>query len=216
MATAKQESTRSHCNQCGRETKHHVLHAKQVNDSHYSDGYGEIEWADKYELLECAGCEAVSLRHTYWFEPTDETTIKTFPPPVARRRPPWRSKLPKETRELLDQVYGALDGNSRALATMGARAVLDMVLVDQVGDVGGFSQKLEALESSGVIGRKNRQVLATALDAGSAAAHRGHQASAEDMNAVMDILEKLLQAIYHLESLADRLKRTTPPRKKSS
>ena len=71
-----------------------------------------------------------------------------------------------------------------------------------------------AAETAGVIGSKNRDVLAVALDAGSAAAHRGYQATADDVNAVMDIVENLLQAVYHLESLADRLKNTTPPRPK--
>jgi Domain of unknown function (DUF4145) len=215
LSMAKRELTRSHCNECGRPTRHHVLCAKQINDSTEAEGYGEIQWADKYELVECAGCESVSMRHTYWFEPTDDTVIKTYPPPVARRRPSWRTKLPRDIRQLLDEVYSALDANSRALATMGSRAVLDMVLVQQAGDVGSFGEKLKALEAAGVVGRKNRQVLEAALDAGSAAAHRGHHASSEDVNAVMDILENLLQAIYHLEGLAERLKERTPPRKKS-
>lgn len=211
---AGRKLTRSNCSACERETRHYILYSKQVEGTEDIEGYRPVEWSEKYELLECAGCETVSLRQTSWFEPTDETTIKTYPPSVARRRPGWRSKLPREIRDLLTQVYAALDANSRALATMGARAVLDMVLVEQVGDVGGFAQKLKALEAEGVIGRKNRQVLEAALDAGNAAAHRGHQASAEDVNAVMDILENLLQAVYHLEGLADRLKRATPARKR--
>lgn len=115
----------------------------------------------------------------------------------------------------MKQVYSALDSNSRALALMGARAVVDIVLVEKVGDNGGFAQQLKAAETAGVIGSKNRRILEAALDAGSAAAHRGYQATADDVNAVIDIVENLLQAVYHLESLADRLKQSTPARAKA-
>jgi len=93
--------------------------------------------------------------------------------------------------------------------------VVDLVLVEKIGDVGGFKDKLKAAEADGIIGSKNREVLDAALDAGNAATHRGHQATSDDVHAVMDIVENLLQAVYHLESLADRLKRATPPRVKA-
>jgi hypothetical protein len=91
-------------------------------------------------------------------------------------------------------------------------AAIDMIMTDKVGDVGSFGKKLEALEKNGVIGSKNREVLEAALDAGSAAAHRGYQPTTDDMGAVMDIVENLLQAAYHLNSLAERLKKATPAR----
>jgi hypothetical protein len=90
--------------------------------------------------------------------------------------------------------------------------VVDMVLVDHVGDSGGFGEKLKAAERAGVISKKNREVLGVALEAGNAAAHRGNQPNSGDVNAVLDIVENLLQAVYHLESLADRLKLNTPKR----
>jgi len=213
---AKTEITRSHCNGCERETKHHVIFAKRTQGSEEVENYGQIDWWDRYELLECAGCETVSLRHTSYFDPTGVTTVTLYPAPVARRKPQWLWKLPGDIKQLLAQVYTALDSNSRGLALMGARAVLDMVLVQQVGDVGSFQNKLQGLEKAGVIGGKNRAILEAALDAGSAASHRGYQPSTEDINAVMDILENLLQALYHLESLAKSLKNTTPGRKGGS
>ena len=59
---------------------------------------------------------------------------------------------------------------------------------------------------------KHAEVLEVALDAGSAAAHRAFRPDPDDLNAVMDIIENLLHSIYHLEKLATRLKKTTPPR----
>ncbi|HLG55468.1 MAG TPA: DUF4145 domain-containing protein [Vicinamibacterales bacterium] len=171
-----------------------------------------ITWWDRYELLACAGCETLSVRHTSHFAPTLETTVTIYPPRTARMKPVWWDQLPKELARLLDEIYSALDLGSRRLALMGARAALDMLLVEKVGDVGGFRAKLKALERDGFIGLKNREILEAALDAGSAAAHRGYAPSSDDLNAVMDIIENLLQAVYHLEPLARRLKGTTPKR----
>lgn len=207
------EVVRSHCNRCANETKHLVIAARKVDDSNELEDYGPIYWWDLYELVECRGCEKVSMRHTNYFDPTDETTITTYPPKVLRRRPHWLYQLPTAIVALMQQTYLALDTDSRALALMGARTAVDMVMTDKVGDAGSFPKKLDALEQSGIIGSKNRAVLEAALEAGNAAAHRGFQPSTDDMNAVMDIVENLLQASYHLNSLAERLKESTPGRK---
>ena len=98
----------------------------------------------------------------------------------------------------------------------GGRVLVDMAMIDKVGDVGTFDQKLKALEDAGFVSERNREVLEAALDAGSASAHRGHKYEALQVNQVMDIVENLLQAIYVLERAAQKIKTATPPRKKSS
>ena len=96
---------------------------------------------------------------------------------------------------------------------MGARALIDIVILEKVGDTGSFKEKLEALKKAGLIGTKNRDFLEAALDTGSAAMHRGHIPDEESVNHVMDIVENLLQAVYVLESAAKELKQATPQRR---
>jgi hypothetical protein len=98
------EIIRSHCNQCSRETKHIILASRKVDDNEFIEDYGEINWWDRYELLECRGCEGVSMRHTSYFEPTDETTISIYPPKVLRRRPHWLNELPSSIKLILIQM----------------------------------------------------------------------------------------------------------------
>jgi len=210
----RQEVIRSHCNRCNRETKHLIVAKREIKTDEYHEDYGPLSWIDTYELVECAGCESVSMSHTNWFDQTDEYITSIYPPPAKRRKPHWFYKLPPNIRSLLLQVYQALDGNSRSLALMGTRAVLDMVLVQVIGDQGLFPIKLDKLQKQGFIGEKNKEVLNTALDAGNAASHRGYMPSVDDMNGVMDIVENTLQAIYHLTILADGLKKTIPARSK--
>ncbi len=87
-----------------------------------------------------------------------------------------------------------------------------MLIVEKVGDVGSFKQKLDTLAANGFIGKTQVDVLYAALDAGNAAAHRGHKPRFEEVNAVMDIVENLLNAVYVLPDMAKSLKKTTPAR----
>ena len=110
--------------------------------------------------------------------------------------------------------YKALQADSPMLATVGARAIVDLVLVDKVGDVGNFGQKLQALEAQGYVGRKNREFVSAALEAGHAAAHRGVAPDLASLERVMDIVESLLESVYVLEEAAEHLQQVTPPRPK--
>jgi hypothetical protein len=74
--------------------------------------------------------------------------------------------------------------------------------------------RLKELESQGFVSSKNREILEAALDAGSAAAHRGYAPRLEEVNLIMDIVENMLQAVYVLHDAAQKLKKSTPPRLK--
>jgi hypothetical protein len=124
--------------------------------------------------------------------------------------------MPFKVSGLLREVYNALHSGGLCLAVMGARTLVDMVIIEKVGDAGTFEAKLAELERQGFIGAKNREILAAALDAGNATAHRGHKFASKEVHQVMDIVENLLQAIYVLERAAQKLKTATPPRKKSA
>jgi hypothetical protein len=113
---------------------------------------------------------------------------------------------------LLGEIYRALDADNRALPMMGARALVDMVMVDKVGDVGGFGTKLKRLREEGFISSKNQEILDIALDAGSAAAHRGFAPKESDVHVVMDIVENLLQSVYVFDKTAREIKKATPRR----
>jgi hypothetical protein len=114
----------------------------------------------------------------------------------------------------LQEVYHSLDANNLSLPMMGARTLLDMLIVEKVGDVGTFKQKLRKLQDAGFVGAKSVEVLEAALDVGNAAAHRGHAPKGTEVNAVMDIVENLIHAVYVLPGMAQRLKDTTPQRAK--
>ena len=198
------------CNDCGRKTDHVVL---KSHTSSGADQKSETWWETRYDMMECCGCHFISLKRTFSFSEYDEPEVEYFPPPVSRRKPEWALRfLPSGLRELTSEIYSALHANNRRLATMGARAMLDMAIVDSVGDVGTFHDKLDALQSKGLIAEQQRQFVEAALEIGHAAGHRGHCPTAENLNLAMDIVENILQQIYVLPHAVVELKKSTPAR----
>ena len=92
--------------------------------------------------------------------------------------------------------------------------MLDMAIQGQVGDVGTFKQKLKAMEAKGFLSDVGKKILDAALEAGHAASHRGHKATTEQVNQVIDIIENMLQTVYVLKPAAENLKEASPARKK--
>lgn len=213
MPKSSRKYDRVHCNKCGHKTKHALLATCEHHGTEEIAPDFDISWSAEHDMLECCGCESVTLRCTYDHSEMGpgERDIQFYPPRSSRRLPHWCCELPWQTVELLKEVYAALHADSRRLAMMGARALIDVVILDQVGDVGNFQQKLNKLESEGYVSTKNRAVLEAALDVGNAASHRGHKPKADHVQHVMDIVENLLQASI-LEPIAQQLKAATPAR----
>ncbi|RZL03864.1 MAG: DUF4145 domain-containing protein [Rubrivivax sp.] len=115
---------------------------------------------------------------------------------------------------MLEEVYTALHADSRRLAMMGARALIDMVITKTVGDQGTFGKGLDELKKRELISKPDRTIIDAAIDAGSAAMHRGHQPTIDGVNVVIDIVERMIHAEI-LEAKAKELAASTPPRKRA-
>jgi hypothetical protein len=97
---------------------------------------------------------------------------------------------------------------------MGARTVIDMFVLDKIGDVGTFKQKLQALVDGGYLGSQQQDILNVALEAGNAAVHRGYKPSVEVLTHVIDVVENLLY-LYALTGASNSVKSRIPSRTKS-
>lgn len=216
MTDKSLKTIKEHCNDCLRETNHFIVAIRQNSDSESigpDDPYEQIEvyWTTTYTMLECCGCERVCLKREFYFSEWDGAKTEYYPPQISRPLPEWHEELPQEMRELLLEVYSALHADSRRLAIMGTRTLVDIYMNEKLGDIGGFAQKLKKLGSEGLISKPNAEHLDAALEAGHAAAHRGHRARSKEVNQVIDIVENLLQN-YVLDLAAANLKAMTPLR----
>ncbi len=207
-----------HCNSCLQKTNHEYLNSSTHTET---DEDGQV-YSTTYDMLQCRGCDGVTFRITETALGSPGKHLRYFPPRISRPKPKWLDELwgieeldnEVSITSLMDEVYSALHSGSRRLAMMGARALIDIVMTDKIGNEGSFNGRLNKLTKEGFVSEKNSAFLKTALEAGHAAAHRGHCPSSEDVNQVMDIVENVIQAVYMLEGAAKSLAKTTPQRKK--
>jgi hypothetical protein len=205
------KTTKAHCNICDGAPNHEVLHSETA--SWEADEY--IPEINTYETLKCCGCESIKLRYT-WFSRDhgcDEPTVNYWPTAIFRKLPEWWPELKDEfVRDLLQEVYVALQQNLPSLATMGVRSLLEKVMISKTGDQGSFGKNITEFEKLGYVSRIQRERLETILDAGHAAIHRTFTPSTEDIITLVDFTEHIVETVYLHEGKVEKLKKRVPPR----
>jgi len=134
----------------------------------------------KWKLYACCGCDNIVLRRRFWHtdmergeSETEECYNTWYPPLIGRQLPIWHKKLGDTERRLIIEIYTALHAKAFSLTLMGLRALLDVYMVKKIGDSGTFKSKLEQLVRIGSLSAAQLKQIEPALEAGSAAAHRG-------------------------------------------
>lgn len=228
MAAAGAKAVKAHCNKCLGEKNHAVIH---IEDTNWEDEIDAAEGiyisgGDKWTLLRCLGCDAVRLKHQSWFsEDYDERGLPAvntewFPPSVRRQKPSWRREFRGALsgslysyNSLSDEIYEALAIGAHRLATMGVRALVESIMIEQVGDQGNFVNTISAFFDAGHVAPNQQGIFRdTLIEAGHAAMHRGFEPSADTVNTLLDIIEGIMHAIYYAPLLAAQVNKTIPKR----
>jgi len=217
---------KAQCNKCLGETNHLLLH-KEDQPWDEDVGYGNtIHGSETFNMVKCCGCDSVKLLHTSWFsEACDEygrpiTEINYYPPAISRAEPKWVSDLggffSSEEEQyisgLFREIYSALHNDSRRLAVMGIRALLEHLMIAEVTDNGTFKKNLDAFQATGHLSGKQREIIEPILEAGHAAIHRAYHPSSEDVLTVIEVTESLVETIYVHPKKANKLKERVPKR----
>jgi len=208
------EHTRAHCNNCGGDRNHEVLH---VENTSWSDDYHPISGSDKYEMLRCLGCENIELRHTSYFSEDDGPVINYFPPAIFRPQPLWFKDLffdlPTDedfVEPLLKEIYVALQNNQPRLAAMGVRSLIETIMISKSGDNGTFKKNIAEFEKLGYVSILQRERIEAILEAGHAAIHRAFKPSRADIVTLLDIAEHIIETVYLHKSKVEELKKRVP------
>lgn len=128
--------------------------------------------------------------------------------------PGWYEDLDATMKAVIGEVDTAMRAGLSALPTVGVRILLDLIMRDKGYASGPFKQRLEQFADAGFISGQHKNVLDIVLDTGSAAAHRAHFPSNEDLRTCADVVKHLLHAVYVLEPRAEKLRDNTPQREK--
>jgi Domain of unknown function (DUF4145) len=221
---SKDGTVKAHCNSCGQETSHKVLHndRRVFDDENVPDGCSFQAYVI-HKLIACLGCEAVSMEravsdsesvHAHSGDPI--WVLEYFPPRLYRPVPKWleNSKVPEFIRTLVREVYIALQNDARSVAAMGIRAVLEHVMISKVGDQGTFKKNVDEFAARGFVASTQSVFLTKTLNIGDAAMHRGHRPDFDKLVTCMDVMENVLQSVYVLPPLAQKLGKGVPKRKR--
>jgi len=184
---------------------------------HIDDGTEDSPWCGSicHRILQCRGCDTVYVQRELWFSvDPDETSVVYWPSPTVRSEPKWLPQLADDQlRTLMSDVYTAVNNDLRSLAAIGIRTAFDLSSeLLGVDSSLSFAKKLTELEASGKIGKDEREILNTLIDAGSAAAHRGWNPTLDQLNTMLNTIENYLYRSFILGHEATRLKSGVPPR----
>lgn len=206
----------AHCNTCGGDRNHVVLHSEKTTWETQDHG---VHGSDRYDTLKCGGCDGVKLRHTAWCSEDDEPTVNYYPPAIFRKQPEWFSDLWVElgseddfVERLLREIYVAVQNNLPNLAAMGVRSLLEKVMISKTGDLGTFAKNIAEFEKLGYVSRIQRERLEAILEVGHATIHRNFSPNASDVITLVDIAEHIVETVYVHEKKVERLRGKVPPR----
>jgi len=208
--------SKAHCNLCCGERNHVLLHSAvtswEVEDGRYAGN-------DRYETLQCAGCDSIKLRHTVEHSWDPDVEVIYYPPSVSRQRPRWYGDLVFDLSldedaisDLLNEIYVGLQNGLRRSPVMAARSLLERVMLKKVGDKGSFAKNVDAFASSGFVSKMQAERLVAILEAGHATTHRDYAPNKEDIEIIIDIVEHIVESVYLHERKVKALKERTPPR----
>jgi hypothetical protein len=159
------------------------------------------------------------LRRDFGDDWKDFLEVVYYPPVSARRRPAWllpgsaaHRLIPENVRELMEEIYTALQNGSLRLIAMGTRAVLETIMVSETGDRGKFQKNMDAFVEGGYLSLRQRNTVEAILEAGHATIHRGWKPTGADVLALMDITESVIETTYLHEPRARDLEAVVPRR----
>ncbi|MBX9349169.1 DUF4145 domain-containing protein [Chromobacterium vaccinii] len=227
-----------HCIECKRSTRHLVTVSldKTGSESNEREGW-RVDWSDRYQVIECQGCETVSFRHQSWFSEAqdfddDGTTERVYPlrnKDAINPRP--YHNVPSNLRRIYTELIDCFNNDSPTLCAAGLRALVEGVCAQQgIADgpvelpaKGGGKQvvrrdnlegRIAGLQEKGLLTQSSAQTLHEHRYLGNSAVHELARPSSDELKLAIEVVEHVLEQLYELPEKAAELHRAIDRRKK--
>lgn len=227
-----------HCIECKRSTRHLVTVSldKTGSESNEREGW-RVDWSDRYQVIECQGCETVSFRHRSWFSEAqdfddDGTTERVYPlrnKDAINPRP--YHNVPSNLRRIYTELIDCFNNDSPTLCAAGLRALVEGVCAQQgIADgpvelpaKGGGTQvvrrdnlegRIAGLQEKGLLTQSSAQTLHEHRYLGNSAVHELARPFSDELKLAIEIVEHVLEQLYELPEKAAELHRAIDRRKK--
>lgn len=209
------ETVIENCNTCGGSRNSFV----RASHSTRGDDGGRFFWVVRMDILECCGCNSLSLRRHYesyeGFGEDDNTEEETtYWPPKQSRKPDWHNRLPDDNlRQAMQEVYVASNQGLVMLASIGVRTLLDrsfFLLLEE--DHSKFPNKLAVMVEKGFLPENDKKIFQSIANVGNAAAHQAHVPSQGNLMKILTAVESFLYQKFILPDEAKAVEEDTPSR----
>lgn len=197
------EKIRCYCRSCGSMTNHKLLASHEVTcrEDYYFD--------QKFQIVECLGCETKSFRDVYediesaykidddeWEVPT---TVNMYPKFIVGHRDIENYYLPDLVDKIYQETVLALKENAAILAGLGLRGTVEAVCNDLKITGRNLEIRISKLATAGYISRNDASRLHGIRFMGNDAAHEIKKPKQEQLEVALKIVEHLLASVYILE-----------------
>lgn len=131
--------TKNYCNLCCQITNHTILFTKEVTSSHVDD----YRWVEKFQVIQCDGCENVLFRKqysdedTYYYDEDGENPIYysndiCYPKYLKEHRVLKNQyEIPNKIRIVYLETIEAFKSACYLLAGVGLRAVIEAICIEE-------------------------------------------------------------------------------------
>jgi hypothetical protein len=237
---SKGEKFKVFCATCKAETNHIVAQSIDVfgdEEIHYGpDDSDTFSWIDRFQIIQCQGCDTYSFRHRNWFSEAQEfdsdgTTSWLYP---QRGNDVVNAKdfynVPKNLRAIYKEVVNCFNGDSPIMCAAGLRATIEGLCVEQGVKDGpaeitksdgtakierkdNLEGKISGLHEKGILTKRSADLLHEHRYMGNDAVHELSRPSAEDLRLAIEIVEHTLESLYEIPEKADVLRTNRAKRK---
>ncbi|SJZ60563.1 DUF4145 domain-containing protein [Sediminibacterium ginsengisoli] len=202
----------THCNNCNRDTKHRGVFIYRVTHKMES-----ADFLADYMILECGGCETVSLcKREYLYDALEDEpeyidynslTSEGFEvEDFTFLRADDQEMLPNKIYELYEEIRTQFITNSALMAGVGLRMIIEAVCLQQKIPGRNLQQKINQLNEQGLISKQELPILDKLRVIGNDSAHKIKSMSIDKLAYALDIINHILKSIYVLPKINKKLK----------
>ena len=174
------------CQDCNKLTQHSLLYSADMPD---------VEWSEKYQIVQCMKCDNLSFRRILFKNNKEE--IDLYPSRIEGRKKISLEYIPPIIEQIYGEIYLALSSKMLIIATTGMRTIIELICKDQNSKAKNLKDKIDELVKMHLLTIKNANNLHKLRDFGNDAAHEASVQSENTLFKCMDIIEHLLKDIYY-------------------
>lgn len=201
------------CGKCQTTTYHKVIFSVDLEDKFFTIS------KESYQIVQCLGCKSFSFRKTSTDSIEDKEIggkkypivhEELYPSRLAgRRRLDRANLLPEDVARIYNETHAALCNKQPVLAGIGIRALIETVCKEKASSGNNLERKIDGLVQMGVLTSDGAEILHSLRILGNEAAHEVKPHEERTLGTAMDVVEHLLNGVYILPTIANKLPKRT-------